>query len=76
MIHKIKFVLFLIKLINFKWKYQTTQEYYENPLRTMRLDAMLLGDYMTVVGFMKPAEYIASYINQTKLEKFRKHYIQ
>ena len=29
---------------------------------------MLLGDYMTVVRFMKPAEYIASYINQTKLE--------
>ena len=72
-----EYVLYLVKMINYKWpKYQRLYqqagskpgEYFENPFKTMRLDRMLLGDYLRVVKNMETAEYIASFIKQAKLE--------
>ena len=59
------FNIYLIYLINYK---SSSDEYYDNALSFMRLDSLLLGDYLRIVQHMKPEEYIKAYIHQNKLE--------
>ena len=42
--------------------------YYDNAIDQFKLDSMIPGDYLAVLQVMNPQEYIAAYIDQSKLE--------
>ena len=56
---------YLVYLMNHK---SESNKIYDNALSFMRLDTLLLGDYLRIVQHMKPEEYIKAYIHQNKLE--------